>query len=842
MIKKSLIAVVVLLAFLVDAFHLAHVAHAATTTVTTIVASADTYVDSNNPGANYGSSLTAAVHSGTPTRRALFRFSLSGIPAGAQISSAVLKLYVSSDGSSVSGSVKTVGGSWSEGTVSYSTAPSVGTLIATLPNPASPLSSVSVNLTSYVIGKSTVNLYVVSSSSDGVLYYTHEKGSTLAPRLIVTWTSGPTATPTASRALTATSTRTSVPTATPTASKLPTATPTGTSALSATPTATKTSTPTPTSTSAPSATPTASNTPTATPTPTSAPSATPTATGFQSATPTNTPVPPTATPTSGPGSLSLPLRLAFYFAAYPEAWTAGTVYPNTNYTPTLGFYDSASPDVIRQHIAWMQYGGIQGGIAFWDGPASSTDNHFPALLAATAGTGFEWTPYYLREAQADPDAAAIASDLTYISNNYASDPGYLHIDGKPVIFVSAGSADSCAMADRWKAANTLGFYVVLKVFSGYANCASQPDNWHQYGPAVHYSAQGSHSVTISPGYWKKGQAAVLPRDLTRWQQDIRNMIASGADFQLISTWNIWAEGTQVESSLELGTDYLDALHNNGVPSADPFVMAAGDIICDSLTPTPTACQHMVVSQLAVDARPDRVLALGDLCHSPSANCYNNYYGPSWGRLFSITGPVPGNHDYLEPGATDYYDYWNGIGTYSGPAGDRDKGYYSFDVGTWHIVALNSNCGDVGGCGTTSPQYLWLQQDLANHPNKCTLAYYHIPLFSSGGRAENNMKTIYTLLYNNNADVVLDGHDHIYERFAPQDANAVADPLRGIREFISGTGGANHTSIVAIAANSEVRNANTFGMLKLTLHPSSYDWQFLPVPGGTFTDSGSAPCH
>ena len=134
-------------------------------------------------------------------------------------------------------------------------------------------------------------------------------------------------------------------------------------------------------------------------------------------------------------------------------------------------------------------------------------------------------------------------------------------------------------------------------------------------------------------------------------------------------------------------------------------------------------------------------------------------------------------------------------------------------------------------------------DLAAHRTTCTLAYWHIPLFSSGGRAALNSQALWQQLYNAGADVVLNGHDHIYERFAPQTPGGVADAAQGLREFIVGTGGANHTSLVATAANSEVRNTNTYGILKLTLHPSSYDWQFIPAAGtGTFTDSGTQSCH
>ncbi len=474
------------------------------------------------------------------------------------------------------------------------------------------------------------------------------------------------------------------------------------------------------------------------------------------------------------------------------------------------------------------------------------------LLSAAAGGPFKWTLYYEAEGSGNPTTAAITADLAYIYSKYSQNQNYLRIGGKPVLFVYADASDGCSMVDRWKAANTSGFYLVLKVFAGYGACANQPNNWHQYGPASNYDVQGSHAISISPGYWRKGQTALLVRDLARWNRDVANMVKAGPDLQLITTWNQWGDGTFVESSVELGRAYLDALHNNGqtppTPTntppvgTDPSIMAAGDIICDSLITTPIACQQMAVSQLLVDQHPAAALVLGDLCHTPSVDCFNNYYNPAWGRVFSISHPAPGNHDYLVPAGLYYFDYWNGVGNLTGPAGNRTEGYYSFDVGTWHLIALNSNCGDAGGCNAGSPQYTWLQQDLKDHPNSCTLAYYHIPVFSSGGRAEENMRQVYTLLYNNNVDVVLDGHDHIYERFAPQDPNGLADSLRGIREFIVGTGGANHTALATVQANSEVRNVDTFGALKLTLHAGRYDWQFVPMAGQSFTDSGSGLCH
>jgi hypothetical protein len=212
------------------------------------------------------------------------------------------------------------------------------------------------------------------------------------------------------------------------------------------------------------------------------------------------------------------------------------------------------------------------------------------------------------------------------------------------------------------------------------------------------------------------------------------------------------------------------------------------------------------------------------------------YDASWGRLRTLSRPVPGNHEYLTPNATGYYTYFGAAG------GDPTKGYYSYDIGDWHIVALNSGCAAVGGCGAGSPQTVWLENDLATHQNLCTLAYWHEPRFSSGPHgSDDTFANWWDDLYNAGADIVLNGHDHEYERFAPQDPNQ--NPVaNGIREIIVGTGGAEHEPVGSPVPNSEIINADTFGVLKLTLHSSGYDWEFVPESGGTFTDSGSGTCH
>lgn len=210
----------------------------------------------------------------------------------------------------------------------------------------------------------------------------------------------------------------------------------------------------------------------------------------------------------------------------------------------------------------------------------------------------------------------------------------------------------------------------------------------------------------------------------------------------------------------------------------------------------------------------------------------NCYAPTWGRHRARTRPSPGNHDYRTAGATPYYTYF---GENAGPPG---RGYYSYDLGAWHIVSLNSNIPVEAG----SAQERWLRADLAAHPSRCTLAYWHHPVFSSGRHGNSpRMRALWVVLYEFGVDVVVNGHDHHYERFAPQTPDGTLDLKRGIREFIVGTGGAELYDLYTIRPNSEVQNSTTWGVLKLTLHAASYDWEFVPVAGGTFRDRGTAIC-
>ena len=308
-------------------------------------------------------------------------------------------------------------------------------------------------------------------------------------------------------------------------------------------------------------------------------------------------------------------------------------------------------------------------------------------------------------------------------------------------------------------------------------------------------------------------------------------------------------GTLRFLSREAGAQQAPRLLLGDAPEPDPVVAAAGDISCDPRSPNlrnkvPGTCEDRATSDLLLTRPLEAVLTLGD--HQYERNtlaAFRERYDVSWGRVKSITHPTVGNHEYLTPNAMGYFDYFNGPGRTIGRAGRRGEGWYSYDVGTWHLVVLNSNCDEVGGCGPGSPQLAWLQADLAAHPAQCTLAYWHHPRFSSGKPGSNDRSdAFWRALYDAGAELALSGHSHDYERFAPQTPDAVRDDARGIRQIVSGTGGKNNYPFGTIRANSEVRDARTHGVLLLTLRPGGYDWQFEPVPGRTLRDAGSTACH
>jgi hypothetical protein len=632
---------------------------------------------------------------------------------------------------------------------------------------------------------------------------------------------------------------------------------------------------------------------------------------------------------------SAPYYAAFYYPWFKNAATDGSWSGSTwsdadvkgTHTPPANWFSNYLPDpnpsafdpanelyssnnytTFKWQVSKMAEAKVEVAISSWWGQGHKTDVTFNSIVndfmkrSDNPYPNLRWALYYEKEGFGDPSVSEIASDLSYIASHYASSPYMLKVNGKPVIFVYGDANDGATTATRWAQARAqvgTKFYVVLKVFSGYATTPDQPDDWHQYNPAVRSDSQGSHSFSISPGFWRSGDPVRLGRDATAFQSAVSAMVASSARWKLITTWNEWGEGTAVEPGEQViqangatkatldpagtlfGNKYIDILKNSlpnleqGVGSqptqstptpttqasaSDPVLAAAGDIACGSATSTALPCQQQATANLIASINPTAVMPLGDNQYdNGSLSDYQNYYGKSWGAFKAKTHPVIGNHEGGEGGSNQgYFDYFNGVGVQTGAAGDRSKGYYSYDLGSWHIIVLNGNCGGFSFNGSSTvcdqggAQEIWLRQDLAAHTNTCTLAAWHEPYYSSGHDGDIINTAVYKPfwqdLYAAGADVVLSGHSHDYERFALQDPNSNIDTTKGIRQFVVGTGGRDFTGFRTSVPNSQVFDNKTFGVLKLTLHSGSYDWQFIPATGvngytnGTFTDSGTQQCH
>jgi hypothetical protein len=268
-------------------------------------------------------------------------------------------------------------------------------------------------------------------------------------------------------------------------------------------------------------------------------------------------------------------------------------------------------------------------------------------------------------------------------------------------------------------------------------------------------------------------------------------------------------------------------------AAPAVLIGAGDISsCDSKDDSRTVA--------VLRRHPGTVFTLGDNAYpNGTRRDFARCYDPTWGAVKTRTRPVVGNHEYHTDAAAAYFDYFGAA------AGPRGKGYYSYDAGEWHVVVLNSNCTTVsGGCRQGSAQQRWLRADLARSAKNCTVAMMHAPLFTSAATHPPATETrpLVQTLYDAGVEVLLAGHNHVYERFAPQTPRGRRDPAHGIREIVVGTGGAALYPFGATAPNSEVRQNDTFGVLRLTLRPGAYRWDFLPVGGGDFKDSGTGSCH
>lgn len=556
------------------------------------------------------------------------------------------------------------------------------------------------------------------------------------------------------------------------------------------------------------------------------------------------------------------------------------------FDPATELYSSRNDQIIYWQLRKLAEAKQEVAIGSWWGQNHKSDVAFRKMIKDVMNRSdnpypnLRWSLYYEKEGFGNPPLSELISDLNYIKANYANEPGFLKIDGKPVIFVyNAAHSGFTPMEDvaRWIQARTqTGFYVVMKN-DPLASGASPTvvDGWHDYAPANRTGAMGTYYHFVSPGFWLDGNAVRLSRDINAFKTAVDGMVSSTAIWRLTETWNEWGEGSSVEPGEQVaqtksgsavkdpagaafGNQFIDALKaklppleqgtgQGGAGGNGKVVMAAGDIVCAANSSA--SCRHKDTSDLIVQENPDAVFALGDLQYE--AGEYQNFlniYDPTWGRFKDKTYPSIGNHEYGTPGGSGYFDYFNGVGVQTGKAGDRAKGYYSFNIGAWHVVSLNSNCRSAGGCNKGSAQEVWLRQDLAANPGACTIALTHHARYSSGYDGNNAAITdsivpLWEALYDHGAEIVLSGHSHHYERFAPQTPYGTAAP-RGVRQFVVGTGGRNFTGFWNSQGlvNSEIKNNTSFGVLKLILNDTSYSWEFKPAAGGTFIDSGTAICH
>ncbi len=348
------------------------------------------------------------------------------------------------------------------------------------------------------------------------------------------------------------------------------------------------------------------------------------------------------------------------------------------------------------------------------------------------------------------------------------------------------------------------------------------------GPAVKNVTVSPSSATIQAGNTVQLSATSKPAGATFVWASSNQSVATVSQTGLVTGV---AAGTAMVSATASGKSGSSVITVTAPPPPGSAVLiGAGDISdCNNNNDEATAS--------ILDVNAGTVFTLGDNAYeNGSTSDYNNCYNPTWGRHKNRTQPAVGNHEYNTLNATGYFGYFGSA------AGDPTKGYYSYDVGDWHVVVLNSDPHMPHDA--TSAQLVWLDGDLSANTKSCTLAYWHHPRFSSGLEHGNDVtvQPFWTKLVQYNADLILNGHDHDYERFARQSPTGVADNVSGIREIVVGTGGRALYSLGTLKANSEVYNSNTFGVLKLTLSSGSYSWQFIPIAGQTFTDSGSENCH
>jgi acid phosphatase type 7 len=432
----------------------------------------------------------------------------------------------------------------------------------------------------------------------------------------------------------------------------------------------------------------------------------------------------------------------------------------------------------------------------------------------------------------------------YLRNDLSSGPSWRHL--------RYGRAGDQPVAGDWNRTGRDGIGVFRSGYWYVRNRLSDGPSWRHF----RYGRAGDRAVT---GDWQRlGRDGVgvvregtwyLRSHLEEGPSTYHYPYGRARDLPVTGDWN--GDGRTTSGVVRREewrlTDHVPARSpitirtHAEVPTSAPRVAVTGDMACDPLdrdfnggAGTATRCRQRAVSDLVVAGGYGTLITTGDNQYQDGrSSAFEASYGPSYGRVLAITRPVPGNHEYWIAGAKGYFDY------FGARAGTRGEGWYSFDVGDWHVVALNSNCAHIGGCHTGSPQEQWLRADLAERRPACTIATLHHPRWSSGRHGgSSEVAPLYRALADAEADVVVAGHDHDYERFASQDVAGAADD-RGLRQFVVGTGGKDIRPFATIQPNSE-RRIGEHGVLEMSLRADSYDWRFLNVDGAVL-DGGTAHC-
>jgi Calcineurin-like phosphoesterase len=498
---------------------------------------------------------------------------------------------------------------------------------------------------------------------------------------------------------------------------------------------------------------------------------------------TTAPAPP-AEATAVPGSTGLATASSAFTetwpgtngAAWPVAWTTSS---GNGTADTQGGAGRLAYHDVANAYARAQLTGL----------ASQTDSELLVSYKWSSTTAGEYLSFFLRGSGGWQNAYRPRTGYgIQLASNSASVTVQKNVNGTTRNLHSVSGAQTVTTAKQWL---RLGVFGSTIEFRTWLDGQSEPGAWKSVDTDTSVTAAGQLFVSLARSGGNTGGAKSVALD-----------------------------------ELQISSAATPA-------KGDPVLGVAGDIACATgQLVTAKQCQQAATASLLSGNDVTIVQTLGDEQYENGTSAdFAGSYDLTWGKLRYKTDPAPGNHEYNTPGATGYYGYFQAA------AVDPAKGYYSYDLGAWHIVVLN---GEVAN-GAGSAQDVWFRNDLGTHHNSCTIALWHEPYFSSSGETPGR-RTLFQDAYNGGVDIVLNGHEHNYERFAPQNPSGGPDSTRGVREFVVGTGGRSLWGFSTVLPTSQARSGNTFGVLKLALHTSSYDWRFVPIAGSTFTDSGTGTCH